>query len=123
MKLYHFTCTDMAAQIGGDGHLRPHPQAHVPADLLWLTDLTQPYREALGLTPMARDRDRCAVRYEVDTDAATPWIEWARAHLPGHDNWTRVNELNNAFGALPRHWWVATEPIAVTTRSDTEGGH
>lgn len=119
MILYHYTCRDRATRIDRDGHLRPNPQLVIPADLVWLTDLSEPYREALGLTSGLAACDRCEVRYEVDTDTAQPWIEWARRHLPGHDNWTRVRVLNNTFGALPRHWFVSTEAIPVTAHIDT----
>jgi hypothetical protein len=122
VKLYHYTCRDMAARIDRDGYLRPRPQLYVPADLLWLTDLPEPFREALGLTSLLLGCDRCEVRYEVDTDAATPWLDWYRT-LPGQAARHDAQALNNTSGALPRHWWVTTQPVPVTARTDTEGGH
>lgn len=108
--LWHYTCRHRAALIGRRGVLTPHPQAVLGGvAVVWLTDLDEPDREALGLTSTTLRCDRTEVRYRVlAADAMMPWRDWAES---AHVDRTTVSELT--FGRRPRHWFVATEPVAV----------
>ena len=109
--LYHYTCDHGAAGIARDGWVSPlsdrvespYPQA----DFAWFTDLDTPIREALGLTSHILSCDRTAHRFKV-TDAT----EVAR-YLDVRRNLPSLHDLELAPGAMPAHWWIASEPVPV----------
>jgi hypothetical protein len=103
--LYHYTCPDSAARIVADGVLLK-PGAY---GLLWLTDMPEPQRLALGLTQHLVRCDRTAFRFTVD-GSAEPWTAWAHRHrVPAAVRF----ELDGAEGALPRAWWVSETPLTA----------
>jgi hypothetical protein len=75
--------------------------------LVWLTDLEEPDRAALGLTSTTLSCDRLAYRCTVDTEDAEPWAVWSHGRVDPR----RVMELT--FGHAPAHWWVSQVPVAV----------
>lgn len=116
--LWHYTCEHSAAKLGASGLLVPalelvpfERRDRLPwwGDLVWLTDLAVPIRDALGLSSLGLVCDRIEHRYRV-TDAETCrwWIE-ARKVMPSE--W-RV-PLEQAPGARPRHWWVSAMWVPV----------
>lgn len=107
MKLYHYCCSHSAEGIRADGTLKPNPHPWLPVPLVWLTDLDQPARDALGLTSATLPCDRTEYRVTVDV-AAERWTSLAR----------RIGkETREAFestpGVLPMHWWVSHAPVPV----------
>lgn len=126
MSLYHFTCAHGCQKIGYEGVLLPlrdlldkaarsdwEPWRLPIADLIWLTDLDSPFREALGLTSFTLGCDRTTYRYVVtDESMCRPYVA-IRRQLPRE---LRA-ELESAEGAMPRHWWVSYAPVPV--RYDT----
>lgn len=110
--LYHYTCSCSLAAIYREGLLRPHA---IPGQdpLVWLTDFDTPLREALGLTMNLISCDRTEFRFQVDLDdvepgVITPWHRYAR-----HVNPDLRRALDWEPGAMPMHWWVATDPVPV----------
>lgn len=128
MILYHYTCEHVAARIGARGVICPPvlipgkdgvrmrraldndpPALALMYLLAWFTDLDYPYRDALGLSSHFIDCDRTTHRYRVtDAHNVTPWL----AHRPTVNPWVR-QQLEASYGALPAHWYVATEPVPV----------
>ena len=118
--LYHYTCDHGAAPILREGHVRPlfdvlggdegdgsalarMPQGH----FAWFTDLDTPDARGLGLTSQILSCDRTAHRFRVtDSTEVTRWLDVRRYHPSMWD-------LEKAPGALPAHWWLATEPVPV----------
>lgn len=110
MKLWHFTCRDAAPRIVACGYLRPHPQIQLDGTkLVWLTDLENPTRDQIGLSSITLNCDRMEHRFEVDTDAMTPWLSWLRERP--RDVRLAARRLALAEGALPAHWYVAVVNI------------
>lgn len=126
MTLWHYTDRNRHARIGANGLLLP-PRltasrtsrmwtlpdwAQLRLDLIWLTDLDYPKREALGLTMHAIANDRTEIRYRVTQPVAKPqpiaWMKFRR-HLDPR----LVEDLELAPGAMPAHWYVATAPVRV----------
>ncbi|MEN8233757.1 MAG: hypothetical protein ABFR89_02400 [Actinomycetota bacterium] len=107
---YHFTAERRALQI--DGWLRRFPQQLLFAEpLIWVTDLADPQREAVGLTSHRIPYDRMATRFTLE-----PWSEglvkrWLGSALqqstPAH-----VLEMLHE-GAAPEHWFIVDRPVAV----------
>ena len=108
MILFHYTCDHGAEGIRRSGVLRPNPQALLPRPLVWLTDLAEPHRDALGLTSLILSCDRTAHRFRVDTTAAMWWPHYARTVPP----WAR-EALDGEPGAMPAHWWVVDVPVPI----------
>jgi hypothetical protein len=110
VRLYHYTCFHGARAIERDGQLRgnPHPFLPTAGPLIHLTDLDQPDRYGLGLTSFTLECDRTEYRCTVDTDAATHWPAYAR-RMPR----ALRERFEDCPGALPMHWYIATEPVAV----------
>ncbi|MBM4716197.1 hypothetical protein [Prescottella equi] len=121
MTLYHYTATERVEQIIRDGQLYPM-RDFVSAEslarqadwvrenfgLIWMTDLDRPAAMALGLTNRIIRADRTEARFRVVGEGAIPWTKHRR-----HANPTLVDALESAPGAMPSHWYIATEPIAV----------
>jgi hypothetical protein len=103
--LWHYTCDHGHDAILNDGGtLRPNLRAPVP--LLWLTDLLEPARDALGLTSRILDCDRTEHRYRIDNPVdVLPWSAVRLRYRP-----TLVAGLETAPGAQPEHWYVTTTP-------------
>ena len=123
MGLWHYTCSHSYARIGANGRLVPawdlyteQQQRQLPADLqpitkfVWLTDLDTPIADALGLTREHIRCDRTRFRYRVQDDRA--WITRYAAVRRSLTPEVRT-ALETAPGAMPMHWWVAREPVAV----------
>jgi len=113
VNLYHYTCRDAAPLIERDGLLKPHPQPILDGmPLVWLTDMEWPDRAALGLTSHTLNCDRTDYRVQVSETEywnCVRWTRYARLLPP----WTR-RQLEFADGALPAHWWIASQPIAIS---------
>lgn len=107
--LWHFTCADGRAGILRSGAVQPLRPSHPgPSQYAWFTDLDGPDRLALGLTSHILDCDRTEHRFRAtDTSGLRPWVEVRRMHP-----WARL--IETAPGAMPRHWYVSTEPVPVT---------
>lgn len=111
-RLFHYTCADHGQPgIEPSGLLRPSQHPWLPHPLVWVTDLDVVHREALGLTSVTLSCDRSAIRYEVHptvTELCIPWSAYARRLPRG------VRErFEEEPGSLPRHWWVAEQPLLV----------
>lgn len=107
-QLYHYTCADHGEPgIRASGVIRPGLD-----ELVWLTDLAEPIRDALGLTQHVTRCDRMAYRFAVQDNGYTlPWHR-ARLALPR----VYVDELEAAPGVMPMHWWVSGRPVRVVRR-------
>jgi hypothetical protein len=109
-RLYHYTCEDHGRPgIEPGGMLLPNRHPWLPHPLVWTTDLDVPHREALGLISFSLSCDRTAVRYEVHPNLVgycIPWSEYARK-LPHEVR----EQFESAPGTMPRHWWVAEQPL------------
>lgn len=112
MSFYHFTCLDHGVTgIERDGLIRPGVDLGVdlPQSMFaWFTDLDACPREVLGLTNRVAKCDRMARRYVVESDRIFPWMLIRKA-LP----WHFVEALESIEGAMPRHWFVSADPVAV----------
>jgi hypothetical protein len=106
--LYHYTCDHGYDQISrSDWWLEANPLAVFP--LIWLTDLDQPDRDALGLTSHILDCDRTEHRLTVQNDGHVyHWTQWCRLKaIPRHQR----DAIELADGAQPMRWWVTPDPI------------
>lgn len=110
MTFYHYTCRDHGLPgIRETGELRPNQVAVFP--LVWVTDLTVPTRDALGLTSWSLTCDRSEVQVQVPHHPAIePWWRWRRAH-PELRDWAAL--LEAAHGARPAHWFVSATPLPI----------
>jgi hypothetical protein len=109
VSLYHFTCGHSARKIGRSGVLLPYGTLPGCPPLVWLTDLREPDRDALGLTSHTLTCDRTERRYVVRGDCdAIPWLSWVAS--PRHDE---VRGLLERDGARPEHWWVTPSRVWV----------
>lgn len=112
-ELWHYTCRHAAAKIGRRGELVPAAQlvAHTypTGRVVWLTDLSVPIRDALGLTSELLECDRIERRYRVlDPSGALRWVDVRREWM---DMWR--SHLEQSPGARPAHWWVHPGPVPV----------
>lgn len=113
MNLYHYTCDHAAPSIRKQRYVIPLCE-QVPGDgvvpwglFAWFTDLDTPDRSGLGLTSLLLSCDRTAHRFTVaNATEVERWVNVRRFHPWAH-------ELESAPGAMPMHWWVATEPVPV----------
>lgn len=104
--LWHFTCAHSVAGIERTGTLRPHRHPMIGQPLVWLTDLAQPFRDALGLTSHTLRCDRTEYRFlATDISETVWWPSYSRARGLARQVCTA---LEAAPGAMPRHWWVST---------------
>lgn len=121
MNMYHYTCDCALEKIEADNWLlKPNlltAKFGLPV-VVWLTDMEQPDKQALGLTSRTLPCDRTQHRLAIpDTSSVVPWSQWCRAN-----NFTRaqrdVLEVSNRFGsasqAQPRRWFVSSKPIWAT---------
>lgn len=116
MTLWHYTCDHAHAHISDT--LRPtidlvdaSKRRLVPwtGELVWLTDMTPPSRDALGLTSNTMHCDRTAHRYQVmDPWPCVPWVKVRR--MFDHE---QRESIESAPGAMLMHWWVSTDPVLV----------
>lgn len=118
---YHWTCVHSAAKIErmevpmiltltAQG-VRVLPAAKPMWVISWFTDLDAAPRLGLGLTSRNLRCNRTAVRFRVipeDVPLLTRWAAYRRSHP--QPLWRSLEE---AEGALPAHWWVATKPVRV----------
>lgn len=114
MTLYHYTCEHSFRALGSGGvltsaaHLSGMGQtAPLQAQLVWLTDLDIPVRDALGLTMRALKCDRTAHRYRViDSTNCRRWLSVRRSY-------PALRFLEDERGALPAHWWISAADVPV----------
>lgn len=114
--LYHFTCDHGHDALGDDGILLPlatrldnNPVLFWPARFVWMTDLTLPNREGLGLTSHILRCDRTRFRYRVtDNRDIFRWSVAARGYTR-----EQRDALEAEPGARPAHWYVSESPIPV----------
>ena len=113
MSLYHYTCDHAVKGIREVGHVLPlasmYPESPMPqwGIFAWFTDLDVPDMAGLGLTSTIISCDRTAYRFKVtDSTEVERWANVRRFHP-----WATA--LESAPGAMPAHWWVATEPVPV----------
>lgn len=114
--LYHYTCEHGWASLGNSGQLESVAQQTLtPLDpawwqfwYVWLTDLEQPDKHALGFnTTNPLGCDRTQFRYRVtDNTRCYPWADVRRLH-------TNAHLLEVAPGAQPDHWWISPDPVPV----------
>ena len=120
--LFHYTCSCGHEALLDDPVVRPARDLIPPARLAqhddlralflfaWFTDLPEPNADALGLTrhlvPCVRTRHRWVVISAVARPV--PWTS-VRRQVP---TWTRA-KLEEAPGAMPRHWFVSRHPVPV----------
>lgn len=121
MIWWHFTCNHGHAGIVKTGRLLPTTslvdasavarmaatQRRV-AELVWLTDLADPVRDALGLTSHEIACDRTQHRWRAVNYRPIRYTT-IRRDLPQP---VRAG-LESAPGVLPMHWWVAYTPVPV----------
>lgn len=120
-EFFHYTCDHGLESLGDEGKLLPgaafiaaRVYDRMPAwqqtlaDLIWLTDLDYPMRDALGLTSVRLACDRTRHRYRVVGYVPMRYTA-TRRDLPKRLR----DEVESASGALPRHWWVAHTPVPV----------
>lgn len=117
--LIHRTCSHHAAAIAADGFVKPMPQP-AGSDLSWWSDLTgqdETIRAALGLTSLTLSCDRMEHGFVSLAPTRRLFLRpWTAARL-GYIAWPWLQELGEAPGAMPAHWWVATHPVAVSSMS------
>jgi hypothetical protein len=122
MIWYHYTCShghagitktgrvlstvDLVAQAGTVATMSA--EVRRTAELIWLTDLAEPIRDALGLTSEAIACDRTRYRWRVVDYKPVRYVAMRR-DLPR----ALRDSLESAHGALPMHWWVAYTPVPV----------
>lgn len=111
VEFYHYTCSHGRRLIGRRGLLLPAAElseavARIPwAHFVWLTDLSVPAREPLGLTANYSKCDRTAYRYRItEASSVYPWMAIRKVF-----DW--APELEAAEGARPRHWFVSSVPV------------
>jgi hypothetical protein len=87
--------------------LRPHGRDFFGVDLVWLTDMDVPDREALGLTMNLQPCDRLEFQYVVDVEDAVKWsdsdLRRSLYRRPGFDGFEE--------GRQPDRWWIVTHAV------------
>ena len=113
MSLYHYTCSHRATYIEQDGfvfsldELQGSASGLIGARFAWFTDLDVPDRAGLGLTSHLLGCDRTERRFTVtDETHVVRYLDVRRKHR-------KLWPLEEAPGAMPAHWWIATEPVPV----------
>lgn len=114
--LYHYTCHHSVAGIRWAGQLIPNAHPWLPEPLVWLTDLDQPWREALGLTSHTLGCDRTEHRFRAATTVtAIPWTTYRRS-VPIR----AAHALEREPGVMPAHWWVSLVPVPIVRPTSKE---
>jgi hypothetical protein len=130
--LYHFTCSHAAPHIDRARALVPQVSwRHLDSLLLergepmtglwrapavvWLTDMRSPDRDALGLTSRTLKCDRTEFRYTVETDAAEPWLAFARRYDASPEYLARLP-------GKPGRWFVMAGRVPVIEKLDRRSG-
>jgi hypothetical protein len=110
MILSHWTCVHSAAGIEADGMIKPHVQPFLgrAVFLSWFTDAASLTAHQLGLHSVLLGCDRMEFRFDVDTDIAVPWKQWADTSRVER---TLRSELE--LGRKHGNWWVAFRPIEI----------
>lgn len=117
MRLYHYTCAHAAPKIAKAGVLFPFPHRMLPQvpAMVWLTDLDQPVRAALGLPPIQRGCNRVQFRVTVDVEPGPNgpfrWPWWARRGNVFQKQYSAVEV--NCPGSLVAHWWLALGQVPI----------
>lgn len=113
--LYHFTCNHGFEGIRKTNVLLPnaHPLMLNLGAILWLTDLSEPTKEAVGLTNSWTTCDRLAYRYIVRCKAAAHWSK-VRQRAPKD-----IVETLESYGQ-PEHWWIVRRPVLASEFSFDE---
>lgn len=106
--LFHYTC-DHGLSLIRSSDWTLLPQAGFFGHLIWMTDLSEPDKFALGLTSVILSCDRTAHRLRVLGGGPVWWPTWCRA-MSISRSLRDVVEL--APGARPMNWWVASDPVA-----------
>lgn len=107
MRLYHYTCEDVAKRISRRGFLRPWPQPLIgDVPLVWLTDLDRPSAVGLGLEPHLLTCNRVGVRYVVDVDDFERWAV-AAPRLPLLPHHRERLERDRS----PQHWFIVRRHV------------
>lgn len=120
--LFHFTCDHGHAQLGPEATIVPivtllkgkiSSRQEIPwtGQYSWFTDLDHPDRNGLGLTSHTLRCDRTAHRYRV-VNGAEGDCQWWMDIRDRLDPQMR-DQLEQAPGAKPGHWWVSAFPIPV----------
>jgi hypothetical protein len=123
VSLYHYTCDHGRDALGDEGWLRtghalnPKTSHLWQAGYIWLTDLSVPIKDALGLTSNFIHCDRTEHRYLIDPafEYVTPYMS-IRKHL----SFAKRMQLEESPGARPMHWYVTRVPV-LATYSPREG--
>lgn len=108
MSLYHFTCEHSYRSILAEQVVRPSGVKTLAGRFAWFTDLPACEPDILGLTSRILTCNRMEHRFTVDPEHIRPWMS-ERLDLP----WHLVQMLEDVPGVMPRHWYVATEPVRV----------
>jgi hypothetical protein len=130
-RLYHFTCKHAFQSIILDGQLVAPASLNgslgtarmldegAPrwlTEVVWLTDLDQPYRELLGLTRRFNRCDRTRHRFTAEHLGELAGLQhWPtfRRTLTGDDLRFAYMLEANPSGVRPAHWWVAPGPVPI----------
>lgn len=100
--LYHYTCDHGRKGIGLSGFIEPVDGLVGP--LVWLTDMVQPDRHALGLTSHMLACDRLAYRYELPHGLEVE--HWPTSLVRARAPELAVMMLESVAGVDPRRWFV-----------------
>jgi hypothetical protein len=114
VTVFHYTCEHGRAALGDSGELMTGRMLNprMPAwlwmsDLVWMTDLSVPIRDALGLTMRLTGCDRTRHRYVVtDATHVVPWTSVRRTV-------SHPEDVEDVPGARPAHWYVSRVPVPV----------
>lgn len=102
-SLWHYTCQHGRDRIGYSGTLIPASYG-----VIWLTDMEQPDRDALGLTARMLQCDRTQYRYRVIDRENVMHYPRARGRLVPI---VVCEQIESAHGALPMHWYICATPL------------
>lgn len=100
--LYHYTCDHGRKGIGLTGWLNPVEGLAGP--LVWLTDMDQPDRLALGLTSHLLACDRLDYRYQVRAEMEVE--HWPTSLVRARAPELAVMMLESVAGVDPSRWFV-----------------
>lgn len=101
---YDAQCADWGEPVSGLALARA---------VVWLTDMAEPDRDALGLTSHILSCDRTEFRYTVRAAGALPWLDFAGEHGANPEWLSMLHE-----GRAPERWFVSADPCRVLSRMD-----